>query len=811
MRRINYIEDFFQDTRFGLRMLRKSPGFTAVAVLTLALGAGATTAIFSVVDAVFLRPTLYYKPAELVEVGAKTPEGEEESVSPGDFADWRDETQACQGLAAYTPWEFHTLTGLGEPDEVWSSSVSPNLFDLLGIHAVLGRIFVSNEADALVLSYRYWRSHFSSDRAVIGEMLTLDGKPYVVVGVTPPDFEFPASDAQMWIPLAFTAADRNDHEHRTLNVVARLRAGVTLKKAQAEFETIAHRLSMQYPKTNAGWGVRLEQFKGRELRGYPWTAVFAVLGAVIFVQCIVCANVASTLLARGAARQGEMAIRAALGAGRWRLIRQMLIESLMLAGAASIAGLTVAWTGLHLIVSIIPRYTRIEIHDVERIAINLPVLGFAAALSLVTGIAVGLLPAMRVSGLNLEEALRERGRLSGMSARGLILQRALVVSEVALALVLLVGAGLMIQAFQHLAAAPVGFNPDHLLTVRVPLVKFKYQEGSQSVDFYKEVLQRIKAIPGVTSAGMATNLPFTGFSTKVDFTPPAHSPGEPGRTVFVTARSVTPGYFHAMGIPIKGGRDFTQADSEKDAPCVRIMNEAMARRYWPGENMVGKQLAGACPRGAALIVGVVGDSKQGSINSEAEPELYEPYAQHPFASFLATFVVHTTTNPLDFAAAVRSAVWEIDRDQPVIQVRTMENVILESVWRQRLSASILGTFAVIALFLSAVGIYGVLSYSVSRRTHEIGIRAALGATRSDVLQLIVGEGLVLTLTGVACGVLAALGLTRLLAGLLYGIRPRDPLTFVALSLLLVGVGLLAVYIPARRATNVDPMVALRYE
>ena len=803
----------FQDLRYGLRMLAKNPGFTAVAVLTLALGIGANTAIFSIVDAVLLHAPPYQNPTQLVEISARSPQGEQEKISAGDFSDWEAQDQAFQGLAAYTEWEFLTLTGAGQPDEVWASPVSTNLFHLLGVNAVLGRTFVSNEAQSVVLSHQYWRSHFSSDPKVTGTILRLDGRPYTVVGIAPSDFEFPRANTQMWIPLTFSAADKNDHENRSLRVIARLKPGVTLTQAQAEMDTVARRLAMQYPKTDAGWTANIERFRRQEISAILRAAVLALLGAAVFVLLIVGANVASILLARGASRQGEMAIRAALGAGRWRLIRQLLVESLVLSGAASVAGLVLASSGLDMIVSLVPKYSLIATHGLHRIAINLPALGFTVVLSLLTGVVVGLLPALRVSNLNLSESLKEGGRTSATGARRPRLQRALVVSEVALALVLLVGAGLMIQTFKRLETAPTGFNPDHILTVRVPLARYKYSEGPQSVAFYRAVLERIATVPGVKSVAMANNLPFTGYHTSGIIPLPGNSPKGPGDTIGFALRSVSPGYFQAMETPLKAGRDFTLADSESNARCVRITNEAMARRYWPGENPVGRQLYGACPKGAAaLIVGVVADSKQNSVDSQVEPELYEPYAQHPsFASFLVTFVIRTSSDPLGLAAAVRNAVWEIDHDQAVIQVRTMENVISESIWQQHFSASMLGAFAAIALLLSAVGIYGVLSYSVSRRTHEIGIRAALGATRRDILRMVVGEGLFLTLIGVGAGILVALGLTRLIASLLYGVRPRDPMTFVALSLLLIGVALLAVYIPARRATKVDPMVALRYE
>ncbi|HEV2383191.1 MAG TPA: ABC transporter permease [Terriglobia bacterium] len=812
MRRVNYIENFLQDVRYGVRQLRRSPAFTVVAVLTLALGIGATTAIFSVVDAVLLHSPPYAKSAELVEITEKGPQtaaGEVDEVSAGDFTDWQGQAPAFQELAAYEPWEFHALTGGGEPDEVWASPVTANLFGVLGVNAVRGRTFASNATQAVIVSHQYWESHFSSDPRIIGKALALDGKPYTVVGIAPADLEFPGAHTQVWIPLTFSGADRANHEDHTLSVIARLRPGVTLKQAQAEMDTVARRLGVQYPKTNAGWSAPVSPFKGPEVHGVLRTAIFALLGAVVFVLMIVCSNVASMLLARGATRQGEMAIRAALGAGRLRLVRQLVVESVLLAGVAGAGGLALAWWGLGVIVNLVPKYNLVETESVHQVSINLTAFAFTAALSLLTGIMVGLLPAVRVSSLNISESLKEHGRTWAAAVRGTRLQRVLVVSEVALALVLLVGAGLMIESFERLETAPTGFNPDHLLTVRVPLLSYKYSRP-QSADFYREVLERIQAIPGVKSVGMANNLPFTGFHTSLAFPGPPNSPGGPGR---VAGRSVSPGYFQAMGIPLLEGRDFTDAENQKDARCVRIVNETMARRYWPGEDPVGKQLAGACPKDAlATIVGLVADSKQDSVDSMALPETYEPYAQHPFASFMVTFVIRTTSKPTDItAAAVRNAVRQVDSDQPVIQMRAMQDVISESIWRQHVCASMLGIFAAIALLLSAVGIYGVLSYSVSRRTHEIGIRSALGATRRDILRMVVGEGLLLTLIGVGAGIVVALGLTRLLTGLLYGVRPRDPVTFAALSLLLGSVALLATYSPALRATKVDPMVALRYE
>jgi putative ABC transport system permease protein len=798
-----------QDIRYGLRQLRRSPGFVAVAVATLALGIGASTAVFSIVDAVLLHGSPYHNPAQLVEISTKSPQAEENSVSAGEFNDWQVQSQAFESLAAYERWEFRVLTGSGEPDEVWTCPVSNTVFHLLGVNAVLGRTFAENETQVVVLSHAYWRSHFAADPKIIGKTVALDAKPYTVIGIAPADFEYPDANTQAWIPLTFSAPEAQDHEHRSLDVIARLKAGVTLQQAQAAMDLAARRLGIEYPKTNAGWSAVVKPFRPREIGSTLRLAILSLLGAVGFVLLIVCANVTSMLLARGAARQGEVAVRAALGAGRLRLIRQLLVEALLLAGAGSAAGLLLAWWGLAAMARLIPRYTLTE-PAVHRIAINLPVLAFAVALALLTAIAVSLLPALRVSRPNLNESLQKRGRTSGTSAGGSRVQRALIACELALALVLLLGAGLMIRSFMSLEEAPTGFRPDHLLTVRVPLVNYKYAPGPQSAAFYRNVLERIQAIPGVRAVGMANNLPFTGFHTSLDFPAPPNGWGE--GTPYIHARSVSPGYFHAMGIRFKGGRDFTEADNQKDARCVRIVNETMARRYWPGEDPVGKQVPGDCRNAApSLIVGLVADSKQDSLDSKVEPEVFLPYAQVPFASFLVTFVIRTASNPTDITAAVRRATWEVDQDQPVIQVRTMQDVVQESLWRQHLSASMLGIFAAFAVLLAAVGIYGVFSYSVAQRTHEIGIRTALGASRGDILKMVVGQGLLLTLIGVGAGILAALALTRLLASLLYGVRPRDPLTFVALSLLLTAVAVLASYFPARRATKVDPIEALRYE
>jgi putative ABC transport system permease protein len=811
-RGMGFMETTIQDFRFGFRALGKTPLFTAVAAITLALGIGSTTAMFSMVDAVLLQGTPYRNPARLFSIGTRDAQGHEELVTPGDFIDWKAHSKVFDGLAAYKSWEFHALTGAGEPDEVWASAVSTNAFQLLGVRAAAGRTFAANETQTLILSHEYWRSHFAADPKIIGKTLALDGKPYTVIGIAASNLQFPDPNTLMWIPLTFSAADEADHEHQSLNVIARLKDGVSLDQAQAGMNVIARQLALEYPATNTGRRAFVTLFKDREAGSVLRSAVFALLGAVVLVFAIVCANTTSMLLARGSMRQAELAIRAALGAGRSRLVRQMVAESVLLAGAGSLGGLGLGRWGLTLIVSSVPKFNLIETQAVHRISINLPALGFTVAFAFLTGIAVGLVPAWRATNLDLNRSLKQSGWPSRSRARRSSFERGLIISEVALALVLLVGAGLMIQTFMRLESAPTGFRTDHLLTVRVPLVNYKYSQGEPSAAFYRSVLERIEAIPGVKSAAMANNLPFTGFHTSVYLPASPSSSGGTEQTIGAAERSISPEYFRAMGIPVKAGREFTEADNRKEAPCVLIVNESMARLYWPGENPVGKLVPEACPKHvSALVVGMVADSKQNSVDASPQPEIYSPYAQFPFASFLVTFVIRTSANPADLAPAVRRAVWEVDRDQPVIQMRPMIEVISESIWQRHVSASMLGIFAGIALVLASIGIYGALSYSVSRRTHEIGIRMALGARQDDVLWAVVGEGFVLALFGIVSGTAGALALTKFLKSLLFGVRPADPRTFVAVALILVAVALFACYIPARRASRVDPMLALRCE
>ena len=798
------MQTLWQDLRYGLRLLAKSPGFTIVAVLTLALGIGANTAIFSFVYTAVLRGLPYREPSRLVAIWQKDAHGETDSVSPGDLVAWERTTHSFEGLAFAGRWKFYTLTGANEPDEVWAWPVSTNLFQLLGARPFLGRTFSPDESGAVVISHQYWQKHFASDRHVIGRSLALDGEQYTVIGVMPPNFYFDSPAADLWVSWSLTPQDIGDHENRFLSVVGRLKRGVTLRRARLEMQSIQNHLASVYAKEDSGRTVVVDRMKAQGLADFQ-AAIVALVGAVLFTLLIACVNVANMFLGRGAARQREMAVRSALGARRWRLARQLLTETLLVSVLSGLAGIVLAIAMIRLLVHLLPTYAPQEIAGLHEITLNLPALEVALALSVVTGIAVGLLPALRGYGVDLSESLRNGAAAVGPLGSRVHVRDLFVLCQTALALILLVGAGLMLRSFHRLATVNPGFNTNHVLTVRVPLVARKYSQGVASASFYEDVLQRIRAVPGVQSAAMVNDLPMGGFRTTGYFSLPKNS-GGPELGIPAGLQDVSPGYFRAMGIPLLRGRDFTPEDQRKDSTKVAIVDEAMARRYWPGQDAVGKPLY---PDNT--IVGVVGDTRRDSLRGDPEPEVYIPYIQHPFASFLITFVIRTASDPLSLAQAMRKAVWEIDHDQPVIQVRTMDNVVAESIWRPRLSATLLTILALIALALSTAGVYGVLSYSVTRRTHEIGVRVALGAHPHDVLLAVLGRSMLFAAIGLAAGTLGSLALTHVLRSVLFGIKPTDPVSFAGAVLVLAAVALAASYIPAQRAMRVDPMVALRHE
>jgi putative ABC transport system permease protein len=807
------MQTLLQDIRYGLRMLAKNPGFTVVAVVTLALGIGANTAVFSVVNTVLLRPLPYKEADRLVTVWGKNLEKgyDFDLVSPPDFADWRAQNRVFEEMAASDD-AMYTLTGTGEPTSITAYKFSAGFFHVLGVPPIIGRTFLPEEEQpgknrVVVLSYRLWQSRFGGDRGVIEKMVRLNGEPYTVIGIMPPSFEYP-QDTELWTPLRVEPNLANNRGVRFLRVLARLKPGVRIKEAEAEMNTIASRLEREYPDTNKGEGVYLKTLRDMKV-GDIRPALLVLLGAVSFVLLIACANVANLLLARATARQREIAIRGALGASRVRMVRQFLTESVLLAVLGGGLGLLLASWGVGGLVAMFPpTISNLNIPRVDTIPIDDKVLGFALCASLLTGVIFGLAPAFEACRLNPNESLKEAGRSLASSAQGRRFRSALVVSEVALSLILLSAAGLLMKSFLHLLQGDLGFDSNHVLTLRVWLPQYKYKTDPQQRAFSSQVVEKIRSLPGVQSVGAVTFLPLSGWWGQRGFTIEGRPVSPQNPQPAVVWSSVTTDYFRTLGIPLVKGRFFSGRDID-EAPGVAIISKGLARQFWPTEDPIGKRITLEGQRSPREIVGVVGDVRQFGLVSEPRPEIYIPFDQA--TTPLICFAVRTASDPINLANAVRHEVWAVDKDQAVSHVMTMEQLAAESLAPQRISLLLIAIFAALALILAAVGLYGVLAYSVTQRTHEVGIRMALGAGAGDVLKLVVGQGLILTLLGVAIGLAASFGLTRFLSSLLYGVRPTDPATFAGVSLLLTGVALAASYIPARRATKVDPMVALRYE
>jgi putative ABC transport system permease protein len=809
------METLLQDVRYGARMLRKNPGFTAVAVVALALGIGANTAIFSVVNAVLLRPLAFPEPDRLVTLAENNLRRgvDHSSVSYPNFADWREQNASFESAAASMESDFNTSIG-DQPERVQAAIVSASLFHVLGVEPVLGRGFTDEEdrpgaGPVVVLGYGFWQQRFGGDPGVIGRSIPVEGLNVTIVGVMPAGFRFPVgtTPVPMLAPLSFLSADmQGQRGAHFLSVVARLRPGVTLEQARADMDAIGQRLAAQYPDSNTDTSVTVTLLHERLVTDVR-PALLVLLGAVGFVLLIACANVANLLLVRSTARRKEIAIRAALGAGRWRVVRALLTESTLLACLGGALGLLLAIWGTDVLISVGPT----GLVRVDEISVDGRVLGFTVAVSLVTGIVFGLLPALHASRIDLSEALKEGGANRVASARDRV-RSALVVTEVALSVVLLIGAGLMVRSFARLLDVDPGFRPDHVVTAQLTLPDATYTEPQQVAAFYDRVLDRLRQIPGVQSAGAVTTLPLDGSRISVSYEVEGQ-PTPPGLQQSAGFDAVSPGYFRTLGIPILTGRDFTDQDRADGRPVI-IVNEAMARRCWPGQDPIGKRITSGITMDdgdppVREVVGVVGDVRHNSLSSEARAAYYIPFAQVPMG--MATLAVRTAAEPAAVTSAMRAAVRDVDSNQPLYNARVMEQVVAESVATPRFYATLLGIFGAVALVLAAVGIYGVMAYSVTQRTHEIGVRIALGAQPLQVLRLVVGHGLALALVGVGIGLAAAFALTRLMSSMLFGVSATDPLTFGGLAALLVGVALLACYVPARRASRVDPMVALRYE
>ena len=818
------METLFQDLRYAFRMLLKRPGFTAVAVLALALGIGANSAIFSVVNGVVLRRLPYKDPDRLMMVWSRRPllqalaGSQEFPVSAADFTDWRDQNQVFEQIAAFHSQPFN-ITGAGEPEFLGGVRASANLFSLLGVEAKLGRTFLAEEDQpgagrVVLISHGLWERRFGSDPQIIGQKLTLNDEPYTAVGVMPRGFQFPRKgempagyqfprQADLYTPLAWTPDQIGNRGRNFLAVIARLKPEVRVAQASADMDAIAQRLKQQYPQFNSNkeaFIVPLHQ----QVVGRVRTALLVLLGAVGFVLVIACANVANLLLARAASRQKEIAIRTALGASRSRVVRQLLTESVLLSLAGGTLGLLLSMWGVDLLLAISPA----NLPRVDAISVDGRVLGFTLAVSLLTGIIFGLVPAVQASKPDVNEALKEGGRASSVGHNRF--RSVLVVSEVALSLVLLIGAGLMIRSFVHLLNSSPGLNPENVLTLDVGLPRTKYS-APQQVAFFQQVIERLRSLPGVQSAGAVYPLPLSGAEEGMGFGIEGRAALAPGEVYNAGPRWVSPDYFNVMGIPLLRGRELTERDGS-DTPRVLVINEAMAARYFPDEDPIGKRVAFDQVNNAPNwreIVGVIGDVKHSALDSDPKPEMYFPFPQFPI--FFMTFVVRTSGDPLNLVAAARSEVLAVEKNQPISNVHTMEELLSNSIAQRRFNMLLLSIFAGVALLLATVGIYGVMSYSVAQRTHELGVRMALGAQTSHVLALVVKQGMTLALAGVGIGLAAAFALTRILASLLYGVSATDPLTFSVIALLLASVALLACYLPARRATKVDPIVALRYE
>ena len=813
------------DARFGLRALVKNRGFAAVAILTLALGVGANTALFSVVNAVLLRPLPFPAADRLVTFwtfnhGRNIERG---IASPADFADWRNESRSFAEMAAWRTW-FYNIRAGAEAEQVWGVRTSANYFHLLGVHAAFGRTFSPEEEQpgrdhVAILSYGLWQRMLGGDPAAIGKSIEIDGKPFTIVGILPADFNFFGTrrSFDLWMPFAF---DRENlkRDDRSLIVYARLKPGATIRAAQADLTAIADRLAQEFPETNRGWGVQVVSLYESQVTGLR-PALFLLLAAVGVVLLIACSNVANLLFARASARQKEIAIRTALGASRLRLIRQLLTENALLGLLGGALGVALAFWGLDLLRPLAPAYGLGAIPRLDAAQIDFRVLAFALAISLLTGILFGLAPAFQATRANLNQSLKESGRSSDGGRRGGRLRDLLVVTQVALALTLLIGAGLLMRSFFKLLDVNPGINAHSVLTAQVWLPESRYPEARRIPEFYEQVLTRLARLPGVQSASAINFLPLSAWGDSVNFSIEGRAEPQPGEMPIGQYRVIASDYFQTLGLPILSGRALDQRDAE-NAPGAAIISADLARRYWPRGDAIGQHIRLKFPQSDApwrpvardswlKIVGIAGDIRQPQLSSQDIGEIYLPLEQNP--SRLMRLAVRSATEPDNLALAIRREVLAVDAEQPITELRSMEQFASESVFQRRLSMVLLSLFAALALTLAAVGIYGVISYAVGQRTREIGIRVALGARPTDVSRLVTWQGMRLALAGVAAGLTLAFALTRILSSQLFEVSALDSVTFAAVPALLIAVALAACYIPARRAARIDPLIALRHD
>jgi putative ABC transport system permease protein len=817
-RGVHMLETLFQDIRYGLRMLRKSPGFTAVALLTLALGIGANTAIFSVVYGVLLRPLPYHDPASLIVLHETTPKVGTVDVSYPNFLDWRAQSHSFSKMAAVSSVAFNLAglgSGLDQPENINGAAVSSDFLSMLGVRPVLGRNFDASQDQAgtspvVLLSYQLWQSHFGGARNVLDRTVALNGRSFTIIGVLPPDFRW-IEKTDVLEPIGILAGDPdwNDRGERgDMVVLGKLGPGVSFAQSRAEMEGIAARLAQAYPGTNDQFGVALQPIREvfvSDLR----PSVLVLFGAAVFVLLIACANVANLFLMRGASRTKEIALRIAVGASRSRIIYQILAESFLLAFLGGLLSLALAFAGIRGMARLIP----VDMLAGASLSLNGPVLLFAAGVIVLCTFVFGLAPASHSTKPDVQSELKESGRAMSAGMGQSRMRGALAIAEVSLALILLVGAGLMMKSLYRLLSVDPGFRPDRVLTMEMTLRTAQYAKDPAVLNFWQRVLDQVHQLPGVEAAALGTNIPLTGDHSRGDITLEGMALPKPGSFPHPDIHEVSPGYASTLGIPLQRGREFTDADTET-APPVAMINTAVAQRYFAHQDPVGKRLMFGRPSAQRApkwitIVGVAGDTKLYGLANPARLEVYVPFRQ--FAASDMTLIVKSGIEPAALTSAIRSTIASIDKEQPIFAIATMQQLVKNSVSTRRITLILLGVFGALALVLGAIGIYGVLAYSVAQRTHEIGIRMALGARRGDVLRMVLAQGAKIAGAGVVIGILASFGLTRLMSNLLFSVSPADPVTFAAVAIVLVLVALLASYVPARRTLRVDPMIALRHE
>jgi predicted permease len=811
------MDAILNDLRFGLRMLRKAPGFATVAVLTLMLGIGANTAIFSFVDSVLLKPLPYPEPDRIVQVWEKPPKYDRNGISTMNFLDWQRQNTVFTAMAAQTGGSV-TLTGGKEPTQLRAARVSAPFFGILGVKPALGRTFARDEdqpgkEQVVVMSHRLWESRFGSDPGIIGRKIILDERPFTVIGIMPAGTRFDRDWEDIWIPLAFQAQDMTRDFHWMMSW-AKLKPGVTLAAAREQMKAIGARIAQQYPKSNKGWSVTIDRYQDRHVEDHLRRSLWLLLAAVGTVMLIACVNLANLLLVRGAARDREVGIRASIGASSWQLLRQFLAESVLLSAIGGCAGFIVAFVLIRVLKASLPPYF---LPSEANVTLDLRVLLFTAALVLLTGLLFGMAPALQAVRTKPVDALRDSGRTSTTSATGMKLRSTLIVTEVALAFVLVASAGLLIRSLHALEEVDTGFDSTNVVTMWLPLDAKQFTDGARIVNYEREILAQVRSVPGVRDVANTTALPLQGWGYGMPFQIQGQPVLDPANRPGAFFKMVSPSYFETLGMRLRRGRGLAESDSSGATP-VTVINETMVKKYFKNENPLGKRILieRIIPAKHALgpeipwqVVGVVADEKVGDLD-DSSPGVYVTTAQSPTTD-TGGLVVGGALDPNTLIKAVETAVWNVNKNQAISDIKTLEKMKSESLGGSRLRTYMLLSFAGLALLLAAVGLYGVISYTVAQRTHELGLRAALGATSLDLLRLVMRGGLALTLLGLTIGFLGTLAVTRLMQSLLFEVKPRDPLSLAVAGGVLAAVAVAASLIPAFRAARVDPMVALRYE